>query len=411
MFFAFSTVTFALIEERRGIEVHYDYQHISDGFGNVRVLKVQGFVKNKTTQDASRIDIQFKLIWQKRDTIKKKLKFKNVIAGSSRDFDFEINLKSQPDVLRKLSVKILKIKYSIARKPSPLSAHNIVSRKSISLQGLMKEGSVFSSIVKNLKTKHPFEEPPKDEFEFEKMVIEKCIVEDVGGFLYAPRAGGQVKRTSNFYTGYMIPAVETLKGAIIEPQLHTRYALGTPFVEKQEKQAGQMIYYVELASALYTFSFDIDTKYIGKITFKIDRVGDSVIDEEEMVARKKTMFEAFSRFMTEMMFGAKRTRFLPVVDWESAVIAVSDDIWTVPSPATRQYIQKSKEKLELINYNTSLFIYDSKEGGTLEKTLFEAIEDTLKSVTIQNLIDLCQSKDSTKSEGSEVEESRSKHRR
>lgn len=43
--------------------------------------------------------------------------------------------------------------------------------------------------------------------------------------------------------------------------------------------------------------------------------------------------------------------------------------------------------------------------------LFEAIEDTLKSVTIQNLIDLCQSKDSTKSEGSEVEESRSKHRR
>jgi len=226
-------------------------------------------------------------------------------------------------------------------------------------------------------------EPPKDEFEFEKMVIEKCIVEDVGGFLYAPRAGGQVKRTSNFYTGYMIPAVETLKGAIIEPQLHTRYALGTPFVAKQEKQAGQMIYYVELASALYTFSFDIDTKYIGKITFKIDRAGESVIDEKEIVARKKTMFEAFSRFMTEMMFGAKRTRFLPVVDWESAVIAVSDDIWTVPSPTTRQYIQKSKEKLELINYNTSLFIYDSKEGGTLEKTLFEAIEEAKKRIEEQ----------------------------
>jgi len=225
--------------------------------------------------------------------------------------------------------------------------------------------------------------PPKDEFEFEKMVIEKCIVEDVGGFLYAPRTGGQVKRTSNFYTGYMIPTVETLKGAIIEPQLHTRYALGTPFVAKQEKQAGQMIYYVELASALYTFSFDIDTKYIGKITFKIDRAGDSVIDEEEIVARKKTMFEAFSRFMMEMMFGAKRTRFLPVVDWESAVIAVSDDIWTVPSPATRQYIQKSKEKFELINYNTSLFIYDSKEGGTLEKTLFEAIKEAKKRIEEQ----------------------------
>jgi len=44
--------------------------------------------------------------------------------------------------------------------------------------------------------------------------------------------------------------------------------------------------------------------------------------------------------------------------------------------------------------------------------LFEAIENTLKSVTIQNLIDLCQSKDSTRREGSsEVEKSRSKHRK
>jgi len=55
----------------------------------------------------------------------------------------------------------------------------------------------------------------------------------------------------------------------------------------------------------------------------------------------------------------------------------------VPSPATRQYIQKSKEKLELINYNTSLFIYDSKEGGTLEKTLFEAIEEAKKRIEEQ----------------------------
>jgi len=225
--------------------------------------------------------------------------------------------------------------------------------------------------------------PPKDEFEFEKMVIEKCIVEDVGGFLYAPRAGGQVKRTSNFYTGYMIPTVETLKGAIIEPQLHTRYALGTPFVEKQGEQAGQMIYYVELASALYTFSFDIDTKYVGRTTFKIDRAGHLAVNGEDLIIRKEAIFEAFLRFITEMMFGAKRTRFLPVIDWESAVIAVSDDVWTVSSPTTKQYIEKAQEKLNLINYNTKLFIYDSEKGGTLEQTLSAAIEETKRRIEEQ----------------------------
>ncbi|MGC9021361.1 MAG: type I-A CRISPR-associated protein Cas7/Csa2, partial [Candidatus Methanodesulfokora sp.] len=172
-------------------------------------------------------------------------------------------------------------------------------------------------------------EPPKGEDEFEKAVIKNCTVEDVGGFLYAPARGGRnVKRTSNFFVGYMIPARESLESAVIEPQLHTRYALGTPFVEAGGRAGGQMIYYIELSSAVYTFSFDLDTKYLGKTTFSMSSAGSMAISDEERKKRIGVALDAFSKFIMEMMFGAKKTRFLPVVEWESIAIAVSDDIWT-----------------------------------------------------------------------------------
>jgi CRISPR-associated protein Csa2 len=100
---------------------------------------------------------------------------------------------------------------------------------------------------------------PSSEKELEETVIKNCIVEDIGGFLYA-HGGRNVKRTSNFSTGYMIPVNEAIESVVIEPQLHSRYALGTEFVKRSgEGLAGQMIYYVEIASAPYTFSFDLDT--------------------------------------------------------------------------------------------------------------------------------------------------------
>jgi len=237
-------------------------------------------------------------------------------------------------------------------------------------------------------------DPPADEFEFEKEVISSCVVEDIGGFLYAPARGGrqdkrkrqeergQVKRTSNFYTGYMVPTADALRGAMIEPQMHTRYALGTEFVRRGQgeegQQAGQMLYYVELASALYTFSFDLDTRFIGRATFKVDRVGEQIAKDAHQ--RKVAALEAFARFMIEMMFGAKKTRFLPVVDWESAVVAVSDDVWTVPSPMTRNYIERAQSKLKLVSYNTKLFVYDSTKGGSLEETLLNAVEEAKRRI-------------------------------
>jgi len=220
-------------------------------------------------------------------------------------------------------------------------------------------------------------DPPKDVKELESTVIEKCVVEDVGGFLYAPAGGGiNVKRTSNFYVGYMIPTKESLENTVIEPQLHTRYALGTPFVEKGGRAGGQMIYYVELSSAAYTFSLDIDTKYLGKATFSMENAGKMVVTEEERKKRIGVVFDALSKFMIEMLFGAKRTRFLPVIEWESAVVAVSDDIWTVPSPFSKNYVEKAEEKLKKVNYNTQLFTYKKEVG--FEAVIMDAMNEAKK---------------------------------
>ncbi|AIG98869.1 CRISPR-associated protein Cas7/Csa2, subtype I-A/APERN [Archaeoglobus fulgidus DSM 8774] len=232
---------------------------------------------------------------------------------------------------------------------------------------LCEKGIFLKSTNENVFKESFSSDPPKDDFEFEKTVIENCIVEDVGGFLYAPRAGGNVKRTSNFYTGYMIPVRESIEGAVIEPQLHSRYALGTPFVEGGQ---GQMIYYVELSSAVYTFSFDLDTRYIGRTTFSYEKAGTEVGKRSERI---NAALEALKKFLIEFAFGAKKTRFLPVMEWDSLVVAVSDDVWTVPSPYTAGYIDNARKKKEKVNFNTKLFVYP--EGGSFEEVVVEAIEE------------------------------------
>ena len=73
------------------------------------------------------------------------------------------------------------------------------------------------------------------------------------------------------------------------------------------------------------------------------------------------------------MFGAKKTRFLPVVEWESLVVAISDDVWTVPSPFTNNYIEKAEKRMQKVNYNTKLFVYP--KDGEFEEVVVNAVEE------------------------------------
>jgi len=261
---------------------------------------------------------------------------------------------------------------------------NIGVRKGIPVCKLCSKGIFLKSTTEEvLKESFNLKGVPKNEHDIEKIIVAGCLVEDVGGFLYAPRGGGQqVKRTSNFATGYMIPVREALESTVIEPQLHTRYALGTKYVRRDQR--GQMIYYVELSSSVYTFSLDIDTRYIGRATYDIEHVGEELVNNRK--ERIEATLEAFKVFLTEMLFGAKRTRFLPVVEWESLVIAVSDDVWTVLSPNAANYAWETIRKLDKtgVGNKVRLFIYINPDilGETTEyirKKTNELIE-TMKQI-------------------------------
>ena len=215
--------------------------------------------------------------------------------------------------------------------------------------------------------------------DLEAQIVNKCVVEDIGGFMYAQKEKN-LKRTSNFYVGYMIPVKEALEGTVIEPQLQTRYALGTPFVKREEERRvlGQMIYYVEISSSSYVFSFDFDSKFVGKATFSAGRVGTPLVNDRKQ--RVIVALQALKKFLIEFMFGAKKTRYLPVVDWESLVIAVSDDVWTIPSSFTKNYIERAEQKLKAVNYNTKLFVYP-RDGG-FEEVINRAISEALNRTSL-----------------------------
>lgn len=229
--------------------------------------------------------------------------------------------------------------------------------------------------------------------EIEESIIQSCGVEDVGGFLYAEEPN--VKRTSNFYTGYMIPVYEVVDLASIDPQLHSRYALGTKFISATQaeggeggKAAGQMIYYVEVASALFTFSFDIDTSMIGKYTYLTSEYGKPVPGVDP-VKRAKVALNALARFLLEFPVGAKRTRFNPSdLRWESIGLAVADDVFTMPSSFTSDYLFRAVSKRKTLNKNVEIYAFS--EGGCAqqeikcfsspEEAITKAIEDAVKRI-------------------------------
>jgi CRISPR-associated protein Csa2 len=181
----------------------------------------------------------------------------------------------------------------------------------------------------------------------EESIVKSCGVEDIGGFLYAENPN--VKRTSSFSTGYMIPVKESLTMTSIDPQLHSRYALGTKFVNMGEESStsGQMIYYVEVSSGLFSFSFDLDTEFIGKYTFSVENYGKEVIDQKNIKIRINSALDSLEKFLLEFPVGAKRTRFNPSgVRWDSIGISVSDDVWTIPSSFTEDYLDRARIKRE-----------------------------------------------------------------
>lgn len=150
---------------RKNIDVVYQHRQIADGFGNIRKVTIQGYVKNRDSRTASKIILRYKFLWTNRRSISKKLSFLNVPPGGIKNFEFDIDVGTRPDSLQSITCKIERIKFSRKREVSSLTDHHLVLHDFHSLARLNEEGKDFLSILRLLKKKMLFTVPLQEEFE------------------------------------------------------------------------------------------------------------------------------------------------------------------------------------------------------------------------------------------------------
>ncbi len=219
-----------------------------------------------------------------------------------------------------------------------------------------ERGVFVKSNDKNMAKKcgHNIPDKLKDPLKIEEIIIKECVVEDVGGFLHTD---GPAKRTSRFRVGYMLPTLDSLKKGVFgsEPEFHIRFS--------GAEQKEQAIYYVEIGSALYNFTFSIDLSEIGRLSAENAPLGSEPkgLNVEDRLARAEASLEALKRFMGTMLFGAKRTRFNP--QWD--VFSLQAVVTTIPFEASpgndKSYVKDTVERLKSLGLNAYVYYFD-KEG-------------------------------------------------
>ena len=142
-------------------------------------------------------------------------------------------------------------------------------------------------------------------------LVENCVVEDLTGFL-VPKVG--VRRTSPVMFSYLVPDTESAK-AVLESQFHVRYNF-----ETMEHNP----FNVESGTAVYMLMVGVDVDRIGK---KSD--GKVLANRDKRI---ELAFKALAALVEGLNFGAKKARYLPVVEVLGGVGAVSDPIPFTVSP-------------------------------------------------------------------------------
>jgi CRISPR-associated protein Csa2 len=183
-------------------------------------------------------------------------------------------------------------------------------------------------------SKEQFEKATPEEIE--KAILKASVVADVGGFLYTDK---QVKRTSAVRFSYMLPTLDAIEkgGVSLTPQLHVRYA-PPELAEKLQK-----LFYLESGSALYTFTAELVASDIAKLNYSKSDDDDL---KKQRLERVRAATDALIALVDGMLFGARRSRYNPLWDVKSIVIALSKGpVEFIVSPGlTRDYIKKTYER-------------------------------------------------------------------
>lgn len=230
-----------------------------------------------------------------------------------------------------------------------------------------EQGVFLKHADKNVFKKYDGISDPENEFktaaEAEKYIVSTCVVEDVGGFLFTDMTA---KRTSRFRVGYMVPAFDALEAgaAATEAQFHVRYS---PGAERGE----QAIYYVEVGSAVYVFSYALDASAIGAYSMENEGATPEnpyiITDPDERKKRIEAALDALAALLGGMTWGAKTTRFQPHWKVLSLVVAVAKPLPFNVSPGhdkgyLRETVARACTMGKVVgDFKTEIHYYD-REG-------------------------------------------------
>ena len=200
----------------------------------------------------------------------------------------------------------------------------------------------------------------KSQADIERLVLLSSVVADVGGFLYTDKL---VKKTSAIRFAYLTPAIDALntRGASIVPQLHVRY---TP----EAKRGEQAIFYVESGSALYTLTAQLLLSDIGRITMDPNLSDDEL--NKQRGSRIEAAVDALMFLVDGMLFGAKRSRYLPQWDMRSLLLGVSSGPveFNVTPGLSKDYIKRSYDRAITLSkalngsMKIDLFAFNAEKG-------------------------------------------------
>jgi len=216
--------------------------------------------------------------------------------------------------------------------------------------------------------------------------IKTCVVEDITGFMaIKERARGEggkgavIRRTSPIMFSYMVPDATSARGVLM-PQLHVRYNLKNP-----DKQVP---YQVEAGTAVYIHGVAIDVERIGRLE------DGKHINTEDRLRRIGLALDALKVLYGGLLFGAKKARYLPVIETLGGIAAVSHPMpFVVSPPRLGDYVGENINRAKKFGAGSiKLFCFDKegvtgcgKQDGVETADSLEDLVDKVKVAVVETL--------------------------
>lgn len=214
--------------------------------------------------------------------------------------------------------------------------------------------------------------------------IKTCVVEDITGFMATKERaeggkGAVIRRTSPVMFSYMVPDATSARGVLM-PQLHVRYNLENP-----DKQVP---YQVEAGTAVYIHGVAIDVERIGRLE------DGKHIDTKDRLGRIELALDALKALYGGLLFGAKKARYLPVIEALGGIAAVSHPMpFVVSPPRLGDYVGENINRAGKFGAGSiKLFCFDKegvtgcgKQGGAEAADSLEDLVDKVKAAVAEML--------------------------